>query len=230
MNMGKSLLQHRFYFLLHSITTRHSQKERHTISCKQWKRAHIVNCTTPDQRLILYSYVILAATSTFFLNLAHVQNTGKYRKPAAIDYPNAYATAQQAKEDPKGKFAPFSPSPDTSVRTSFPSFLPQTPQYNIGSLHLAYAFNCAQRSHANFTEHQTSAVVSLLIAGLQFPIAAAVCGFGWTISRALYMVGYTTGSPETKGRGRYRGSAFWFCEVGLMGMAAYTGIKMVMGN
>jgi hypothetical protein len=61
----------------------------------------------PNRRLTLHSYVILAAASTFILNLAHVQNTGKYRKPSGIEYPNAYATAQQCKEDPKGMSLPF---------------------------------------------------------------------------------------------------------------------------
>jgi len=145
--------------------------------------------TVPNE----YGYVILAATSTFILNLAHTQNTGTYRKPACIEYPNAYATPQQAKEDPK-----------------------------------AFAFNCAQRSHANFTEHHASAVAALLIAGLRFPLAASACGLGWTIARAAYMVGYSTSKPETKGRGRYKGAAFWAFELALIGMAGYTGVQMLL--
>jgi glutathione S-transferase len=94
----------------------------------------------------------------------------------------------------------------------------------------AYAFNCAQRAHANFTEHHLSAVAAMLVAGLEYPVAAAAMGAGWTLSRALYMTGYTSGTPESKGSGRYRGSAFWLFELGLIGTAAWVGIKMVMGN
>jgi hypothetical protein len=69
----------------------------------------------PNRRLTLHSYVVLAAASTFILNLAHVQNTGMYRKPSGIEYPNAYATAQQCKEDPKGMFSAISPFPSSAV-------------------------------------------------------------------------------------------------------------------
>jgi hypothetical protein len=72
-------------------------------------------------------------------------------------------------------------------------------------------------------------VVSLLIAGQQFPITAAVCGLGWTLARAAFMVGYSTSKPETKGRGRYKGGLFWLFQIALIGMAGYTGVKMIMG-
>lgn len=94
----------------------------------------------------------------------------------------------------------------------------------------AYAFNCAQRAHANFTENHASAVGALLIAGLRYPVVAAALGAGWTVSRVLYMIGYTSGGPETKGTGRYRGSLFWLCQFGLMGMAAYTSVQMILGQ
>jgi len=42
------------------------------------------------------------------------------------------------------------------------------------------------------------------------------------------MVGYSTSKPETKGKGRYKGALFWFFEIALIGMAGYTGVKMIM--
>jgi glutathione S-transferase len=117
-----------------------------------------------------------------------------YRKPAGVEYPNAYASAQQCKEDPK-----------------------------------VFAFNCAQRAHANFTEHHTSAVLAMLLAGIRFPVAAAVCGFGWTAARTAYMVGYSGSGQGSKGTGRYKGGAFWLFESALIGMAAWTGVSMVLG-
>ncbi|KFY14333.1 hypothetical protein V491_06082, partial [Pseudogymnoascus sp. VKM F-3775] len=44
-----------------------------------------------------YGYVILAAASTFILNIVHSANTGVHRKKAAIAYPAAYASDEQAK-------------------------------------------------------------------------------------------------------------------------------------
>jgi glutathione S-transferase len=138
--------------------------------------------------------VILAATSTIILNFAHSLNTGAYRKPSGVEYPNAYASAAEAKENPA-----------------------------------AFAFNCAQRAHANFTEHHTSVVAALLVAGLRFPVSAAVCGFGWTVSRLFFMWGYSNSKIGSKGKGRYNGSAFWLFETALIGMAGWFGGEMVLG-
>jgi glutathione S-transferase len=43
--------------------------------------------------------VLLAATSTFFLNSYHSINTGNYRKKAKVNYPAAYAPAERTDED-----------------------------------------------------------------------------------------------------------------------------------
>ncbi len=48
-----------------------------------------------------YQYVLLAATSTFFVNSFHGLLTGRKRKAAAIKYPITYATTEQADKDPK---------------------------------------------------------------------------------------------------------------------------------
>ena len=48
-----------------------------------------------------YQYVLLAATSTFFVNSFHGLLTGRKRKAAAIKYPTTYATTEQADKDPK---------------------------------------------------------------------------------------------------------------------------------
>lgn len=57
----------------------------------------------------------------------------------------------------------------------------------------------AQRAHANFIENQPSALGALFIAGLHFPVAAAVLGASWSFGRTLYLYGYTSGSGP-KGR------------------------------
>ncbi|CAD6441689.1 4095c2df-5556-45b0-94c3-592940b8f0ed [Sclerotinia trifoliorum] len=90
----------------------------------------------------------------------------------------------------------------------------------------AYRFNCAQRSHANFTENHTIAVTALLISGLQFPKTAAVFGGAWTFFRWMYMRGYSQGGE--KGKGRYKGIYYWFFQTGLMGLCGYMGVQMVL--
>ena len=91
----------------------------------------------------------------------------------------------------------------------------------------AHRFNCAQRSHANFIENQVSMLGSLFIAGLRFPIASAIMGAGWSVSRWLYMSGYSKGGDG--GKGRYQGIVFWVFQLGLMLTAGYTGTAMVLG-
>ncbi|KAK1968264.1 MAPEG family protein [Colletotrichum eremochloae] len=90
----------------------------------------------------------------------------------------------------------------------------------------AYQFNCAQRAHANFTENQPSFLGALLISGLRFPVASAVLGAGWAISRIIYAFGYTSGAGP---KGRTRGSigSFIFDTV-LKFTAVYTSISMIM--
>jgi len=52
-------------------------------------------------------------------------------------------------------------------------------------------------------------------------------GFAWTVSRYLYMRGYSEG--EATGRGRYRGIWFWGCQAGLLGLSVWSGVAMVLG-
>ncbi|TVY49018.1 Microsomal glutathione S-transferase 3 [Lachnellula cervina] len=42
-----------------------------------------------------YGYVLLAATSTFIVNVLHMVNTSAYRKAAKIAYPAAYAPSSR---------------------------------------------------------------------------------------------------------------------------------------
>jgi len=91
----------------------------------------------------------------------------------------------------------------------------------------AYLLNCAQRAHANFTENHTSTLAALLIAGLQYPIASAVMGVAWTVSRYVYMWGYCSPAYEA-GRGRYLGVSHSLFQFGLYGLAITTAVKMIM--
>jgi len=70
-------------------------------------------------------------------------------------------------------------------------------------------------------------LAALLIAGLRHPVLAAALGFGWSLNRWLYMVGYTTPSWGKNGMGRMRGGAFWLCQFALFGLSAWSGWEMV---
>lgn len=51
-----------------------------------------------------YSYVLATASASILLNYFHFFLTGGARKAAKVDYPNAYATHEDASKDP-AKFA-----------------------------------------------------------------------------------------------------------------------------
>ncbi|KAK4546579.1 hypothetical protein LTR36_001796 [Oleoguttula mirabilis] len=90
-----------------------------------------------------------------------------------------------------------------------------------------YLFNCAQRAHSNYLENQPSFSIAMLVAGIQYPIATSVMGAGWLVSRVIYAVGYTR-EDKTKGEGRLYGAPFWLFQLGVFGLTAWTGIKMVL--
>lgn len=48
-----------------------------------------------------YSYVLLAATSTLFVNVYHSLLTSSKRKASGIKYPTTYASEEVADKDPK---------------------------------------------------------------------------------------------------------------------------------
>ncbi|KAJ9142734.1 hypothetical protein NKR23_g7024 [Pleurostoma richardsiae] len=139
-----------------------------------------------------YGYVLLAATSTFFVNTYHMILTSQARKKSGILYPAAYASNEVAEKDPK-----------------------------------AYAFNCAQRAHANYTENLTPFLGSLLISGLRYPLLAAGIGGAWALSRVIYAYGYVKSGP--KGRTRGSGGSF-LCDTTMKFMALYTSVMFVLGK
>ncbi|KAF2085301.1 membrane-associated proteins in eicosanoid and glutathione metabolism [Saccharata proteae CBS 121410] len=144
-----------------------------------------------------YGYVLLAASSTLFVNLWHAFRVSPFRRAAGVPYPYQYASAEQiAATDDAGKKS---------------------------ALHL---FNCAQRAHYNFLEAHPTAVIAMLISGLRYPTASAVMGGLWAVGRVMYAMGYTRPGVEN-GKGRLVGSWASLVQIGLMGMAAWTSWKMI---
>ncbi|KAL8925639.1 MAG: hypothetical protein Q9172_002143 [Xanthocarpia lactea] len=89
-----------------------------------------------------------------------------------------------------------------------------------------YLFNCAQRSHATFLEHQPQFLITLLISGLKFPLFSSAMGVLWCVGRVVYAKGYTDPAKE-KGESRIKGSRiFWLGTVGLLGGAFGSAMSM----
>ncbi|KIL71726.1 hypothetical protein M378DRAFT_155326 [Amanita muscaria Koide BX008] len=62
----------------------------------------------------------------------------------------------------------------------------------------ALKFNCAQRAHQGTLEFLPIIYPTALIAGLKFPHLAAASVAMWTIGRASFTRGYTTGDPDKR--------------------------------
>ncbi|KAI0377408.1 membrane-associated proteins in eicosanoid and glutathione metabolism [Hypomontagnella monticulosa] len=88
----------------------------------------------------------------------------------------------------------------------------------------AYAFNCAQRAHSNYTENLTPFLGALLISGLYYPTASFYLGASWVVGRVWYALGYTSFGPP----GRLGGFLLSITSaLALKVMAVMTGLKMV---
>jgi glutathione S-transferase len=91
----------------------------------------------------------------------------------------------------------------------------------------AYKFNCAQRAHGNFLENAPQTMLSILVAGVKYPEAAAGLGAAWVVLRTLYMLGYIY-SDKPNGTGRYNGSLYLLAQAGLWGLSAFGVAKDLM--
>eukprot|EP00416_Gambierdiscus_australes_P041331 CAMPEP_0171093980 /NCGR_PEP_ID=MMETSP0766_2-20121228/39431_1 /TAXON_ID=439317 /ORGANISM="Gambierdiscus australes, Strain CAWD 149" /LENGTH=177 /DNA_ID=CAMNT_0011552499 /DNA_START=98 /DNA_END=631 /DNA_ORIENTATION=+ len=85
-------------------------------------------------------------------------------------------------------------------------------------------FNNAQRSHQNMLEQAPSALVLLILGGLQMPKVSATLGLGYFLGRILYALGYR-GERGAKGREVGAISAL-LCVLGLFGCTVYSGLKL----
>ena len=92
-----------------------------------------------------------------------------------------------------------------------------------------YLFNCAQRAHQNFNEHYPLFLASIAIGGLQYPEIAAGLGALWLTARAFFLVGYTRANNNENGAGRRLGGWNLYVMMALMGLSAWSSVKMVTG-
>jgi glutathione S-transferase len=90
-----------------------------------------------------------------------------------------------------------------------------------------FDFNNAQRAHYNLIEIAPSAFIFLLIAGVYFPIPAAIIGLALVFARAIYSIGYVKGGP--KGR-IFGGVLNSLCLLGLLGLGVASAVKLINGE
>ncbi|KAI9723563.1 MAG: hypothetical protein M1828_004159 [Chrysothrix sp. TS-e1954] len=169
--------------------------------------ASLVSVTIPKD----YGYVLLTAASTFALSIWHGNRTSSFRKAAEVPYPFPYYYP------PSGDYKAYLNNPDYKTDVDDPKRFER------------YLWNCAQRAHANFDEHHTNLLGSLLIAGLGYPRTAAALGVAWAGSRVAYAVGYTR-KDRTGGKGRMAGAGFWLAEAVLVVMAGKVGFDFIIGT
>ena len=70
-------------------------------------------------------------------------------------------------------------------------------------------------------------MVTMLLAGTRYPLWSAGLGAAWMVNRLIYALGYTS-EKQTNGKGRLYGTGFFFCQLGLFGLAGWTGYKMLL--
>lgn len=67
-------------------------------------------------------------------------------------------------------------------------------------------------------------MVTMLIAGLEYPRATTALGLGWLAARTVYFGGYVL-SSKPKGNGRLYGVPFWFMQGGIWFLSILTALK-----
>lgn len=81
---------------------------------------------------------------------------------------------------------------DAEDRYSYPKL------YAEGFSKTAKLFNCIQRGHQQALETYPSFVALSLIAGIKYPITAAIGGVIWHFARFAWAEGYATGDPSKR--------------------------------
>ena len=61
-----------------------------------------------------------------------------------------------------------------------------------------YELNNSQRVHLNFVEMAPAIFLTLFLAGIYYPIAAAILGGIIIIARLIYTIGYMVGGPNMR--------------------------------
>mmetsp|Transcript_19773 Transcript_19773/g.49188 ORF Transcript_19773/g.49188 Transcript_19773/m.49188 type:complete len:211 (-) Transcript_19773:2054-2686(-) len=103
--------------------------------------------------------------------------------------------------------------------------------YAQGTSKNARAFNCVQRSHQQILETLPGYFVTVLVSGLEYPVATFVFGSLWLYSRSVWVVGYSDSSGDPALRYSHPHSrVFWHCKLALLMMSWFVAIQLLVGK
>ncbi|CAK0748832.1 hypothetical protein CVIRNUC_001863 [Coccomyxa viridis] len=87
-------------------------------------------------------------------------------------------------------------------------------------------FNCVQRAHQQSLENFPQFLAVFLVAGIAYPISAAIAGLVYLAGRVVYFAGYSSGEPDK----RVRGAFMYFGLLFLYGAVMTMGVKLLLGK
>lgn len=103
--------------------------------------------------------------------------------------------------------------------------------YAQGTSKNVRAFNCVQRSHQQILESLPGYFLTVLITGLEFPVAAFVLASLYLYSRMVWARGYATSLGEPMLRYSHPFSAaFWHIKTTLLFTSWFVAIELLLGR
>ena len=102
--------------------------------------------------------------------------------------------------------------------------VPYPTLYADGDSESANTFNCVQRGHQNSLEGYAGFLALLLVAGVKFPLTAAISGVVYSLGKVLYFNGYSTGDPNK----RLQGAFSYFGLFTLLGCVTRFGLSLIL--
>jgi len=177
---------------------------------------------TEDFAWVVFMLIVAALQHQWFGN-----NVGKMRRNHAVDYPHMYVEAGKTyRTAPPGSVA--ARQPDTAGASSAAAFVDSSsanPPLQPLTEERAGEFNRYQRVHGNNLEILPNFFMMMIIAGISFPVPAAVFGGLWILGRGLYAVGYYK-SVQT----RIWGVFHYIASLGLIALCIAFGVYLQMGK
>ena len=95
----------------------------------------------------------------------------------------------------------------------------------------AKAFNCVQRSHQNILETVPGYFITVMVSGLEYPVATFFFASVWLYSRMVWAKGYASGEGDAGERYSHKHSKFfWHCMLALLVMSWLVAMQLLLGR
>ena len=104
-------------------------------------------------------------------------------------------------------------------------------KFTEGTSKHAKAFNCVQRSHQNILETVPGYFITVMISGLEYPVATFFFASVWLYSRMVWAKGYASGDGDAGERYSHKHSKFfWHCMLALLVMSWLVAMQLLLGR